>query len=151
MKGVVRFGALVLTLSLSLTASAEAQYQDNGQELDNGWKAYLRLSAGETGLARSLDLSDAALYTAEIGAIARTLNGKWFLLAPGVTYAQVYEIVGKFLDANSDRWNQDGILLAIAALQQAFPLPTFTPVKPPAPPPPLFVPYDKSTGAVPGF
>jgi len=108
-------GLIVMAFVFLTSPLAEAQM--TGQILVNGWKAF---QGAESKSSTLEDKCLGGIYTGFIVGICDATS-HYFNIPSSVTTEEALNVVGKYLDSHTERWNEPAVILAVDALHQAFP------------------------------
>ena len=119
MKGICK-GLIVMALIFLISPVAEAQFF-TGATLMDEWKAFQRANAGQ--LQPSDTITDAIKNGHYMGFVMGVWNtANYYYVTPGgITGAQMFHVVGKYLEEHPQRWHESAVILVVDALNQAFP------------------------------
>ena len=99
-------------------ASSQAACFNNGQDLVNGWREHQKIMNNSPA---ERDYLSASRFTGYVTGVADALDTIMFDIPEGTTKDQIVAIVGKYLEANPDKWQFGGSVLVVNALKGAFP------------------------------
>ena len=107
----------LLFCTLLIQASAHAQILP-GQKLSDWAASYGRNSSGQAELS---DKIGTMAFVSYVTGIAEALHASGKICLPEHTSGgQLVEIVGQYVQANADKWNDDGFQLVSVPLSQTF-------------------------------
>ena len=117
---------LVLVVILVLVGAASWAQSDlgTGQWLHDNWESYQRVI---NNTAVELDALQGSTYIGFVMAASRVMYDEAWLNLENTTFGQRYAVVGKYLDANPEQWNQPAEVLVYRALYAAWPGPLSPP------------------------
>jgi hypothetical protein len=101
------------------TTALQAAFYD-GNWLVKGWEEDQKITKSSSG-DRKLDFQTASAFLGYVMGIADSLNGIMWNLPKNATVKQILSVVGKYLEANPEKWNQAACVLVVEALKSAFP------------------------------
>ena len=106
----------VLLLSV-ISTTAWATDVFTAQFVENTWQSYQRsqMNVGYAG-----DTMYEGYYMGIVCGVARTGDGSMWQLPVGTTNAQLFAIVGRFLDAHPELWSESDVGVISLALYKAF-------------------------------
>jgi len=117
---MVKWCSALLLLVLVLPQNAAGQVA--GHELVTLWRTYQNRRGPATGSEAVIPMLDSARYMYYVMGVADTLPREGLFCAEStVIRRQVFEVVGKYLDAHPEQHHEPAWLLVASALKDAFP------------------------------
>jgi hypothetical protein len=110
--------AIVIAFVFAATSLGYAQW-GTSKVLMEGWKAFQKVETND----KSVVPSEYLLAGAYAGYIMGFLHGTMdtYKIPARETPKQLFEVVGKYLDAHQDKWSEPPYKIVFQALSKAFP------------------------------